>query len=402
MITRIYDDLTPYLQPNRVLVLYGARRTGKTVLLNQFLNKTTLKYLLVTGEDASVQEVFTSQSVDRIRRFAEGYELIAIDEAQHIPHVGKGLKILVDHVARIKVIATGSASFDLANKIGEPLTGRQQRLFLYPIAQLELQKDMNNYELQQKKEEYLIYGAYPEVLTKSTLEEKENYLRELVNSYLLKDILELENVKGSKILLDLLRLLAFQVGNEVSHTELGSNLSIDAKTVTRYLDLLEKGFILVNIRGFSRNLRKEISKKGKYYFYDNGIRNAIINNFNPLNLRDDAGKLWENFLAMERIKKQAYANIHANNYFWRTYDQKEIDWIEERDGKLFGYEFKWSTKKTISAPKDWLTTYDNATFEIITPNNYLDFIGLGKYFGILPDFPDVVKKRSFRKRSINL
>ena len=211
-------------------------------------------------------------------------------------------------------------------------------------------------------------------MTKLTLGEKENYLRELVNSYLLKDILELENVKGAKVLMDLLRLLAFQVGNEVSHTELGSNLGIDAKTVTRYLDLLEKGFIIINLRGFSRNLRKEISKKGKYYFYDNGIRNAIISNLNSLSLRDDVGSLWENFLFIERLKKQAYTQIHANNYFWRTWDGKEIDFVEERDGKLLGYEFKWSTKKIASAPKDWLTTYSNATFEVITPNNYLDFI----------------------------
>jgi hypothetical protein len=274
MIKRIYDDLAPFLQPNRVLVLQGPRRTGKTVLLNQFLNKTPLKYRLETGEDASVQEILSSQRVDMIRRFAEGYELIAIDEAQHIPHVGKGLKILVDHVPGIKVIATGSASFDLANKIGEPLTGRQRKLFLYPVSQLELLKDMNKYDLEQKQDEYLLYGAYPEVLTKQTLREKEEYLKELVNSYLLKDILDLENVKGAKILLDLLRLIAFQIGNEVSHTELGSNLGIDAKTVARYLDLLEKGFIVINLRGFSRNLRKEISKKSKYYFYDNGIRNA--------------------------------------------------------------------------------------------------------------------------------
>lgn len=374
MIKRIYEDLTPFLQPNRVLVLHGARRTGKTVLLNQFLNKTSLKYRLETGEDAGVQEIFTSQSVDKIRRFAEGYDLIAIDEAQHIPNVGKGLKLLVDHVKNIKVIATGSASFDLANKIGEPLTGRQRRIFLYPIAQLELLKEMNKYDLEQKKEEYLLYGTYPEVLTKQTLVEKVDYLKELVNSYLLKDILELENVKGAKVLIDLLRLIAFQVGNEVSYAELGSNLGIDAKTVSRYLDLLEKGFILINLRGFSRNLRKEINKKGKYYFYDNGVRNAIISNFNSLALRDDTGKLWENFLFVERLKKQTYTNIYSNNYFWRTWDGKEIDLVEERDGKLFGYEFKWSEKKKISAPKHWLSTYANATFEVITPDNYLDFV----------------------------
>lgn len=374
MISRFYNDLTPFLQPNRVLVLYGPRRTGKTVLLKHFLSVTSLKSRLESGEDARVQEIFTSQNIDTISRFAQGYELIAIDEAQHIPNVGRGLKILVDHVPGIKVIATGSASFDLANKVGEPLTGRQRKLFLYPVSQLELRKNMNTYDLQQKKEEYLLYGSYPEVLTLSTLKEKGDYLKELVNSYLLRDILDLENVKGAKILLDLLRLLAFQVGNEVSHTELGSNLNIDAKTVARYLDLLEKGFILINLRGFSRNLRKEISKKGKYYFYDNGIRNAIINNFNFLNLRDDTGRLWENFLVMERIKKQAYANIGANNYFWRTWDQKEIDWIEEREGKLFGFEFKWSAKKDITVPKDWIAAYSNTVFEPVTQSNYLGFI----------------------------
>lgn len=374
MIKRIYDDLAPFLQPNRVLILQGPRRTGKTVLLNQFLSKTSLRYRLETGEDVGVQEILSSQDIDRIRRFAEGYDLIAIDEAQHVPYIGKGLKILVDHVPGIKVIATGSASFDLSNKIGEPLTGRQRRLFLYPIAQIELLKEMNRYDLQQKREEYLLYGSYPEALTKQTLQEKESFLKELVNSYLLKDILALENVKGAKVLLDLVRLIAFQVGNEVSHAELGSTLNIDSKTVARYLDLLEKGFILINLRGFSHNLRKEINKKGKYYFYDNGIRNAIISNFNPLALRDDIGKLWENFLFAERLKKQGYTAISVNNYFWRTWGGQEVDMVEEREGKLFGYEFKWSVKRAVSPPKQWLSTYKNATFEVITPDNYLSFI----------------------------
>lgn len=373
MIPRIYEKLEDYIHPEKVLIIYGPRRVGKTVLLTSFLNRSGLKYKLDNGDDVSVQEVFNSQSIDKIRRYAEGYELIAIDEAQNIENIGLGLKILVDNIPGIKVIATGSASFELSNKVGEPLTGRQTTLQLYPIAQLELLTKVNKYELAQKKEEYLIYGSYPEVLNTDTLEGKADYLHELVNSYLLKDILTLEQVKGSKILIDLLRLIAFQIGSEVSLNELSLNLGIDVKTVGRYLDLLEKAFVLINLRGFSRNLRSEIKEKSKYYFYDTGVRNAVISNFNPMNLRDDKGKLWENFLIVERIKKQQYQKLYANNYFWRTWEQKEIDFVEEREGKLFGYEFKYSLKKT-KAPKEFLEGYPNAKFMVITPENYLDFI----------------------------
>jgi predicted AAA+ superfamily ATPase len=196
---------------------------------------------------------------------------------------------------------------------------------------------------------------------------------EITNSYLLKDILELEKVKGAKVLVDLLRLLAFQVGNEVSHAELAASLGLDKNTICRYLDLFEKAFVLYNLRGFSRNLRKEVTRKGKYYFYDNGIRNSLIANFNSLSIRDDIGKLWENFLTIERVKKQAYSSMVSNNYFWRTYEQQEIDFIEERGGKLFGYEFKWQNKKTKS-PKLWLSTYDNASYQEINKDNYLEFV----------------------------
>lgn len=373
MISRIYDNLNKYLKPNKVLIIYGPRRVGKTVLLNHFLTQTSLKYKKVNGDDLEVQSVFSSQSIETIKRFTEGYELIAIDEAQKIESIGTGLKILVDSVPNIKVIATGSASFDLSNKVGEPLTGRHIILQLYPLSQLELLKIYNNFELSQKKEDFLIFGSYPEVLTTKLQEEKAIYLRDLVNSYLLKDVLELERVKGSKILLDLLRLIAFQIGSEVSLTELATNLGIDYKTVARYLDLLEKTFIIINIRGFSRNLRKEIYKKSKYYFLDNGVRNGVISNFNPLNLRDDIGKLWENFLVSERIKKQAYKRIFANNYFWRTWDQKEVDFVEEREGKLFGYEFKYSPHRG-KASRDFLKIYPDSELEVITSENYLDFI----------------------------
>lgn len=373
MIPRVYKDLGHYVHSNKVLVIYGPRRVGKTVLLTNYLNQTNLKFKLDNGDDLSLQEIFVSQSIDRLKRYAEGYDLIAIDEAQNIENIGMGLKILVDTIPGIKIIATGSASFELANKVGEPLTGRQTTLQLYPIAQLELLKQLNRHELEQKLEEYLIYGSYPEVLNSSLLIEKADYLRELVNSYLLKDILSLEQVKGSKVLLDLLRLIAFQIGSEVSLNELSLNLGIDVKTVDRYLDLLEKSFVLINLRGFSRNLRSEIKEKSKYYFYDTGVRNAVISNFNPLNLRDDIGKLWENFLIVERIKKQTYQNIYTNNYFWRTWEQKEVDFVEERMGKLYAYEFKYQPQN-VKEPKEFLETYPNSEFSLITKANYLDFI----------------------------
>lgn len=372
-IPRSYHNLWQYLKPNRVLVIYGPRRAGKTTLLNDFLSDCKLKYKLDSGDNIRVQEVLSSQDFKLIKEYASGYELIAIDEAQRIPNIGQGLKILVDQVTSIKVIATGSSSFELSGQIGEPLTGRKITLILYPISQIELNLLYNRYELKERLNEWLIFGEYPEVITALSKNEKVKILDELVHSYLLKDILELERVKGSKILLDLLRLIAFQIGNEVSLSELAGQLGVDSKTIARYLDLLEKSFVLYNLRGFSRNLRKEVTKKSKYYFYDNGVRNAIISNFNDLNLRNDVGVLWENFLVIERLKKDAYHKIFANRYFWRTWDQKEVDFIEEREGKLFGYEFKWKEKLRIKN-KAWLEVYPGSSLEIITPENYLDFI----------------------------
>jgi Predicted ATPase (AAA+ superfamily) len=267
----------------------------------------------------------------------------------------------------------GSSSFDLSGQIGEPLTGRKITLILYPLSQLELIKINNPYELKEKLSDFLIFGSYPEVITSTSKEKKIEVLNELVNSYLLKDILELEKVKGAKILVDLLRLLAFQVGNEVSYNELANTLNIDVKTVARYLDLFEKSFILYNLRGFSRNLRGEVNKKSKYYFFDNGVRNALILNFNSLDKRNDVGALWENFLVMERLKKQAYKKIYTNDYFWRTWEKKEVDWIEEREGKLFAFEFKF-TKPKKTHLLDFKKVYPKAITKIITKENYLDFV----------------------------
>lgn len=372
-IPRVYKDLIHYLRPNKVVVLYGPRQVGKTTLLHDFLHSSSLKYKLDSGDSIKAQEVFGSSNIELIKEYSSGYELIALDEAQRIPRIGQGLKMLVDQVPGVKVIATGSSSFELANQIGEPLTGRKITLTLFPVSQMELRGLYNPYELKDKLGEWLIFGGYPEVVSTPDRNEKIRILEELVSSYLLKDILELERVKSSKIFLDLLRLLAFQIGNEVSLSELSGQLDINYKTVARYLDLLEKSFVVYQLRGFSRNLRKEITKKSKYYFYDTGIRNAIISNFNGLDLRDDVGPLWKNFIFMERLKKRSYHQISANVYFWRTWDQKEIDLMEEREGKLFGYEIKWKEKKT-KYRAAWLEAYPEAEYEIITSENYLEFV----------------------------
>lgn len=372
-----YDLIKKKLAPGKVLVIYGPRRVGKTFLLEK-INKDSFfkkeKIAFFRGDRKIVQDVFSSKNLNLMKDFiGRQTTFLILDEAQKINQIGDNLKILVDEIKNLKIIASGSASFDLANQLGEPLTGRKKTLKLYPIWAKELieTKSMTSYH--EIFEQCLIYGGYPEVLLKSSLKEKREYLEDLVSDYLFRDILELENIKNSKKLRDLLSLLAFQIGKEVSLNELGNSLDLHKNTVARYLDLLEKSFIIINIRGFSRNLRKEIYKSSRWYFWDNGIRNALINNFNPLNLRDDVGELWENYLIIERLKKQEYKNLYSNNYFWRTWDKKEIDWVEEREGKLYGYEIKWGKTK-IKPPTDWLKTYPNARFQTLTKENYLSFI----------------------------
>ena len=314
LIPRIYDNIGKLLKPQKVLVIYGPRRVGKTTILKNYLKDTPLKYKLDIGDNIRIQQILSSQDFSQILPYAEGYELIAIDEAQQIPNIGMGLKIIVDQIPGIKIIATGSSSFDLSHQIGEPLTGRKKTITLYPISQLELLSVFTFFELKEKLEEFLIFGTYPEVVTAKTNKEKIDLVAEIVNSYLLKDVLSLEKVKSSKILLDLLKLLAFQVGGEVSLNELANSLNIDVKTVARYLDLLEKTFVIMRIGSLGRNLRSEITSKSKYYFLDNGIRNAVISQFNLLENRNDIGALWENFIIMERFKKRSYKSIYGNSY----------------------------------------------------------------------------------------
>lgn len=325
-----------------MLVIYGPRRVGKTTLLQNFLKQTALKYKLDSGDNIRTQQILNSQDFGQILSYVEGYELLAIDEAQNIPNIGMGLKIIVDQVPGIRVIVTGSSSFELAGQVGEPLTGRKLTLNLYPMAQSELLSVYNRFELKEKLADFLVFGAYPEVLQAQTQRARIEVLTEIANAYLLKDILVFDRIKNSRTLLDLLKLLAFQVGSEVAITELATQIGVDVKTVKRYLDLLEKAFVVYRLNGFSRNLRQEVSNKSKYYFLDNGIRNALIAQFNSLDQRNDHGSLWKNFIMGERIKYRTYRSLHANIYFWRTYQQQEIDLIEEHSGKLHGYEFKWS------------------------------------------------------------
>jgi hypothetical protein len=377
MIQRYYDNLDEYVKPGKVLVIYGPRQVGKTTMVKNYLDHTSLKYRFDSGDNLAIQEVLSSRDFTAIKRYVGDNELVVIDEAQQITGIGMGLKILVDQLPHARVIATGSSSFDLARNIGEPLVGRKMTLHLYPISQLELlEQQGNQFDLIQQLEEYLIFGSYPDTINASSREDKAIYLTELVDSYLMKDILTLDRIKSPKALRDFLKLLALQVGNEVSLSELGSQIGWDFKTVSRYLDLLEQCFVIIRLGGFSRNLRSEITRKSKYYFLDNGVRNAILQQFNTLDVRNDVGSLWENFIIVERIKFRSYTNRYANEYFWRTYEQKEIDLIEEYDGKLHGYELKWSEKKSPKAPLGWKDAYPDTNYRVINKQNYLDFVAI--------------------------
>lgn len=369
------DNIQRLMTPGKVVVIYGARRVGKTTLLKHLLEKSVNKerVLFVNGDDIFAREHLVSQSVQKLKDFVGNHSLLVIDEAQYVEKIGLNLKLIVDHIPNIKVIATGSSSFDLAKDVGEPLTGRKYVLKLFPLAQMEISQIEKSHETEANLESRLVHGSYPEVVTMGDNKMRETYLREMLSSYLFKDILELEGIRHANKLVRLLQLLAFRIGKGVSLNELGSQLGMSKNTVERYIDLLEKVFVIYRLSSFSRNLRKEISKNQRYYFYDNGIRNALIENFNPISIRNDVGELWENYIITERMKRQQYLQHFSNSYFWRTYDKQEIDLVEEREGKLFGYEIKWQKSKT-KIPRDWQSTYPGASFEVIHSGNYLGFI----------------------------
>lgn len=355
----------------KIVIIYGPRQVGKTTLLSHLQAQLKTPYAFFLGDDLRTQELLGQQKLDILQKAVGTNRIIIIDEAQRITNIGLTLKLIFDNL-HLPIIATGSSSFDLANKINEPLTGRTSTFFLYPLSIEEVRPSLPEINLKRKLEEILRFGMYPKVITSTGEQEKINYLYELINNFLYKDILMFEGVRKPKKVIDLLSLLALQIGNEVAISELSSRLSLAKSIVEKYLDILEKMFVIVNLRGFSRNLRKEISKTSKYYFWDLGLRNALIRNFNPLHLRNDAGFLFENFSIVERQKILSNNSVWTNHYFWRTYDGKEIDLIEEKGGKLTGFEFKWSEKRKISksAASEFTRTYPQSNIMIINPDNF--------------------------------
>ena len=358
------------IKPGKVVIILGARRVGKTILLQEISKHLEEPYLNLNGEDLGTQELLARRSLAHYKSVLGKHRILLIDEAQAIPEIGKILKLLVDGIKQLRVIVSGSSAFDLSSSLGEPLTGRKNTFYLFPFSEEELMAIEKPQERKDRLHQRLVYGNYPELSQIGDLQQKRDYLMEIVSSYLLKDILAFENIRSADKIKRLLQLIAFQIGKEVSMDELGKQLAMSKNTVDRYLDLLSKVFVLYKVPGFSRNLRKEISKSSRWYFYDNGLRNALIANFNPISLRNDMGDLWENYAITERIKFQHYHKIISNNYFWRTYDQQELDWVEEREGKLFAYEMKWNTRKVAKAPSAWAKGYPGSDFEVINPENF--------------------------------
>lgn len=366
----LLDKLTT---SNKAVVVYGARQVGKTTLATTVISQLGLKTLSINGDSSIYKDVFSSLDLRKITDLVAGYQLLFIDEAQRIPEIGLALKIIKDSLPNLRVLVTGSSSLDLASKVSEPLTGRAWSYHLYPISYYELSNTHNRAELNFMLENRLVYGSYPELLSLTGHDIKREYLLNLSDAYLYKDLLDFGEIKNSSIVRDILKLLAFQIGSEVSLTEVGTSLGMAKETLNMYLDLLEKAFVIFRLQGFSRNLRKEVTKMDKIYFYDVGVRNILIDNLKPLKDRNDVGALWENFLITERMKLLAYTRGFSNSYFWRLYTGAELDYVEDRGGNLYGYEFKYG-RKAKRPPQSWLDTYQNAQYMGIDRDNYLDFI----------------------------
>jgi predicted AAA+ superfamily ATPase len=368
----IENQMLALKKSNKVVLLFGTRRVGKTFLMQSLAKKLESNFLFLNGEDLEVREIFQRRTVANLKNLTGNYRTLIIDEAQAIPEIGKALKLMIDTQPELTIFATGSSALDLLNQSGEPLTGRMHSFLLYPIAQLELGQSL--IEARQNLDERLIYGSYPEVLQIADATSKAAYLGQLIQSYLLKDILAYSGIRLSDRILSLLRLIAHQVGSEVSYSELGNQLGMNKATVESYLDLLSKVFILYKLPAYSTNARKEISKNAKWYFFDNGIRNAVINDFRPLGLRNDLGVLWETYVLSERIKKMRYSGSMVQFYFWRNYQQQEIDWIEFENGELRAFEIKYSSVKKVKTPSGFRQNYPSIEVQKVDRDNYLEFI----------------------------
>ena len=355
----------------KVLILIGSRQVGKTTLISEISKGFAQEdVLFVNCDESDVRAVLENSSSTVLKSFIGSKKLFIIDEAQRVKGIGLTLKLIADTLKDVQVIATGSSAFDLRNELEEPLTGRKIVIELFPISTQEMVNHTSYIEEKRMLEQRMIYGMYPEIINNPT--DAKKLLKELSDSYLFKDILSYKDIRQPDALRKLLTALSLQIGSEVSYNELGNLIGLDKETVERYIDLLEKSFVVFRLTSLSRNGRNELKKSRKIYFYDNGVRNAVINNFNPLSLRSDVGDLWENFMISERRKTLHYNQIFANTYFWRTHTQLEIDYIEEREGKLFTYEFKWSDKKKAKIPKLFSELYPENEFELINAKNYME------------------------------
>ncbi len=360
---------------NKLLLLLGPRQTGKTTLVRKILTEFEGKTLYLTGDDPTVRTRLTDVGIEALRPMMEGYDLLVLDEAQRIRNIGITLKLMADHFPKTRVIATGSSSFELANQINEPLTGRKMEFYLYPVCWQEWVSHIGLFAAESGLEQRLLFGMYPEVLTQPGKEQE--ILAGLASDNLYRDLLSFAPIRKPELLEQLLQALALQLGSEVSYNELSNLLKVDRHTISNYITALEQAYVIFRLGPFSRNLRNEISTTRKIYFYDNGIRNALIGNFSPLALRQDKGALWENFLISERLKCNSYARRHfVNTYFWRTKQGQEIDYLEESDGRIAAFEIKWNFKRKPSAPSAFASAYSEYDFTGITPENFTSFLAL--------------------------
>lgn len=360
-------------QPNKLLLLLGPRQTGKTTLVKAAAEQFRGRVLYLTGDDPTVRLRLTNVGIEGLRPLLEGYDLLVLDEAQRIRNIGLTLKLMTDQFPKTRVIATGSSSFELANQINEPLTGRKVEYYLYPICWQEWSEHVGTFAAESGLEQRLLYGMYPEVLTQPGREQE--VLAGLSSDNLYRDLLSFAPIRKPELLEQLLQALALQVGAEVSYNELSLLLKMDKQTIAHYIRALEQAYVIFRLGPFSRNLRNEISATRKIYFYDNGIRNTLIGNFSPLALRQDKGALWENFLLSERLKCNRYARRHfVNTYFWRTKQGQEIDYLEERDGRISAFEFKWNPARMPKVPAVFANAYSAQDFSVVSPENFRDFL----------------------------
>jgi len=374
MIDRLlYKNMQDAIHKGKAVIILGARQVGKTTLLNQFQREYTQKILLLDGDEPDIRSRLTNPTSTALKQLIGEYKMVLIDEAQRIENIGITLKLITDKLPDVQLIVTGSSSLDLANQINEPLTGRKFEYLMFPMSIKEMLDYHGIIEEKRSLETRLIFGMYPDIITHPGNEKE--LLKQLTNSYLFKDILTYKEVRKPEMVERLLVALALQVSSEVAYHEIGQTIGVDPVTVEKYIQILEKSFVVFRLSSYSRNLRNELKKSRKIYFYDNGIRNAIISNFSPMALRDDIGKLWENFLMSERQKQNHYRTYYANIYFWRTAQQQEIDYIEEHDGQLSAFEFKWNPKKK-HFPATFLKAYPKATASVIHPNNYLEWLNI--------------------------